>query len=75
MTGGLLKGKFRNIQRHTRGECHITLEAKVDLLQLQGKERLGLPEARRSKKGSFSEGLWPCGYLDCILPASRTVRD
>lgn len=42
MPGGLIgRRKFRNIRGYTAGECHLTTDAKIDALQLQGKTALG----------------------------------
>lgn len=56
MPGGLIRRrKFRNIRRYTAGECHLTTDAKIDALQLQGKERPGLRKPTEPRAGPSSE--------------------
>ena len=56
-------------------------EAESGMVPLGTKECQGLPnahqsleEARKAPPLEPSEGAWPCPYLDCELPASRTVQ-
>ena len=56
----------------------MTTGAETEVLQLQTKERLGLPEAGKGKERSSSRGFrgsMTHKPLDFRLPASRTVRE
>lgn len=49
---GILINKKRKMPCEYRDTQSITMEAETEVLKLQAKKHLGLPEARRGKEGS-----------------------
>ena len=60
----------------------MTVEAQIEVLQLQAKEHQGLPanhqklgrDSRRDSPLQISEGTWTCQHLDFKLLASKTMK-
>lgn len=60
-----------------KGEGDVQLKLEVAVILLPSKEHMGVPEARRGKKGFLlqpSHRVQFCQHLDFRLLASRTVR-
>lgn len=62
--------------RDTGRECHVTTEAKIEMMCLQARERQGLTGVPRSWEEAWNRlPSESCQHLDFRLLASRTSRE
>ena len=64
-----------------QGECHMTMEAGIGVMNRQAREQQGLLGTSRVLEVARKDPLlkppakvWPCQHLDFGLLTSRTVR-